>query len=60
MDEPPPKVSYEKEKLIEEARKAMEEANAKGKKAVSIVVVGAYSCFGMRGVEGLSWRCRSC
>jgi hypothetical protein len=50
-DEPPPKVSYAKEKLLEEARKAMEQANELGKKAVSIIVVG--TCLFSRPVEKL-------
>lgn len=39
VDEPPPKVSLAHEKVIEEARKAIQEST---KKAVSLVVVGKF------------------
>lgn len=42
VDEPPPKLSMAREKVLEEARKAMEAAKS-GKKAVSIVVIGMSS-----------------
>lgn len=41
-DEPPPKLSMAREKVLEEARQAMEAANASGNKAVSIVVIGMF------------------
>ncbi|KAJ8086337.1 hypothetical protein PM082_005160 [Marasmius tenuissimus] len=39
VDEPPPKVTYEREKLLEEAKKALD---GEGKKVVSLVVIGMF------------------
>lgn len=39
-DEPPPKVSFAREALLEEARRAIEVSDKTGKKGVSIVVIG--------------------
>lgn len=44
VDEPPPKMSLAREKVLEEARKAIDEK----KKAVSIVVIGEYGELKMR------------
>ncbi|KAL1732735.1 P-loop containing nucleoside triphosphate hydrolase protein [Schizophyllum commune] len=40
VDEPPPKAVFAREKLLEEARRAIEAEEARGKKAVSLVVIG--------------------
>lgn len=40
LDEPPPKVSIAREKVLEEARKVLE---SEGKKGVSLVVIGKMS-----------------
>lgn len=40
VDEPPPKMSIAREKVLEEAKKAMEEEQKSGKKGVSLVVIG--------------------
>lgn len=40
VDEEPPKITIAREKLLEEARKALE-ASENGKRAVSLVVIGA-------------------
>jgi elongation factor 1 alpha-like protein len=42
VDEPPPKVSFAREALLEEARRAIEVSDKTGKKGVSIVVIGMY------------------
>ena len=41
VDEPPPKMSLAREKVLEEARK---ELDASAKKAVNLVVIGEYIC----------------
>lgn len=43
VDEPPPKMSLAREKVLEEARKALEDTTKK--KAVSLVVIGASSSY---------------
>ena len=43
VEEPPPKLSMAREKVLEEARKVIEANNAGGKKPVSIVVIGTSS-----------------
>lgn len=43
-DEPAPKLAMAREKLLEEARNAIEASN-KGKKGVSIVVIGSFNPF---------------
>lgn len=42
VDEPPPKMSIAREKVIEEAKKALEEEEQSGKKGVSLVVIGEF------------------
>lgn len=42
VDEPPPKMSIAREKVIEEAKKALEEEEKSGKKGVSLVVIGEF------------------
>ena len=42
VDEPPPKAVFAREKLLEEARRVIEVEEARGKKAVSLVVIGAW------------------
>lgn len=40
MEETPPKMSIAREKVIEEAKAALEEEEKTGKKGVSLVVIG--------------------
>ncbi|KAL1743563.1 P-loop containing nucleoside triphosphate hydrolase protein, partial [Schizophyllum fasciatum] len=40
VDEPPPKAVFAREKLLEEARRSIAAEEARGKKAVSLVVIG--------------------
>lgn len=42
VDEPPPKMSIAREKVLEEAKKALEEEQKSGKKGVSLVVIGQF------------------
>lgn len=44
VEEPPPKITIAREKVLEEARKALE--NKDDKKAVSLVVIGMTFCLG--------------
>jgi elongation factor 1 alpha-like protein len=48
VEEPPPKLSMAREKVLEEARKVIGANNAGGKKPVSIVVIGVSSSFSRR------------
>lgn len=51
VDEPPPKMSLAREKVLEEAKKAIEDEQKSGKKGVSLVVIGTsafYFVFGLR------------
>lgn len=56
VDEPPPKMSIAREKIIEEAKKALEEEQKGGKKGVSLVVIGKFSFFASLGFSfDLGW-----
>lgn len=53
VDEPPPKMSIAREKVIEEAKKALEEEEKSGKKGVSLVVIGEFIL--IRAPSGISF-----
>lgn len=40
-DEPPPKITIAREKILEEARKEANSGDAEGKKRLSLVVIGS-------------------
>lgn len=45
VDEPPPKIALERGKLLQEVRKVLEAQGMGDKKAVSLVVIGAWSYY---------------
>jgi len=49
-DEPPPKIALERGKLLQEVRKVLEAQGIGDKKAVSLVVIGAWSYYSRDGL----------